>query len=89
MKILLQTHSLNLGKNCIIIVEIDFVTRFNNEITVIEVKSTNGNSKSLNEILTNKKYNVNSNFKLINGNIGNNNKIQTIPLYMAFLINED
>lgn len=70
-------------------VEIDFVTRFNNEITVIEVKSTNGNSKSLNEILTNKKYNVNSNFKLINGNIGNNNKIQTIPLYMAFLINED
>ncbi len=67
--------------------EIDFVTEKNGELTVIEVKSNDGRAKSLNEILTNKnKYKVTSNYKLINGNIGNNGLIQTIPLYMAFLI---
>ncbi len=67
--------------------EIDFVTRYSDKVTLIEVKSTNGNSKSLKEILTNKdKYNVDFAIKLIDGNIGNNNNIYTIPLYMAFLI---
>ncbi len=66
---------------------IDFVTRFNNNITLIEVKSNNGNAKSLKEILNNKdRYNINSNFKLTNTNIGITNGINTIPLYMAFLI---
>ena len=31
--------------------EIDFVTRYNNELTLIEVKSNNGNAKSLKEVL--------------------------------------
>ena len=67
--------------------EIDFVTRFKNELTVIEVKSNNGNAKSLKEILNNKnKYNISSNFKLADTNIGTTNGINTIPLYMAFLI---
>lgn len=67
--------------------EIDFVTRYNDELTLIEVKVKNGNSKALNEILTNKeKYNVTSNFKLANSNIGSSKGINTIPLYMAFLI---
>lgn len=67
--------------------EIDFVTRYNNELTLIEVKSNNGNAKSLKEILNNKdKYDVNSNFKLADTNIGTSNGINTIPLYMAFLI---
>lgn len=67
--------------------EIDFVTRFNNELTLIEVKSNNGNAKSLKEILNNKnKYNISSNFKLAVTNIGTTNGINTIPLYMAFLI---
>lgn len=67
--------------------EIDFVTRYNNELTLIEVKSSNGNTKSLKEVLNNKdKYNVKSNFKLGNANIGTTNGINTIPLYMAFLI---
>ena len=67
--------------------EIDFVTRYNNELTLIEVKSNNGNAKALKEILNNKdKYNINGNFKLADSNIGTTNGINTIPLYMAFLI---
>ena len=67
--------------------EIDFVTMYDHEVTAIEVKATNGNSKSLKSVLGNyAKYHVKSNFKLIDGNIGTENGINTIPLYMAFLI---
>ena len=67
--------------------EIDFVTMYDQEVTAIEVKATNGNSKSLRSILGNyEKYHVKGNFKLIDGNIGSKNGINTIPLYMAFLI---
>lgn len=67
--------------------EIDFITNFENELTLIEVKANNNNAKSLKEVLTNKtKYNINKAIKLIDGNIGNVNNIFTIPLYMAFLI---
>ena len=67
--------------------EIDFVTRYNNELSLIEVKSNNGNAKSLKEILNNKdKYDISSNFKLADTNIRTTNGINTIPLYMAFLI---
>lgn len=67
--------------------EIDFFEIINNELTLVEVKSTNGNSKSLKEVLNNKKYNnVSKAVKLIDGNIGYINNIYTIPLYMAFLL---
>lgn len=67
--------------------EVDFITRYNDKLTLIEVKATNGNSKSLKELLNNKeKYNIDSAIKLIDGNIGKSNKIYTIPLYMAYLI---
>lgn len=63
------------------------MTRNNNELTLIEVKSNNDNAKSLKEILNNKdKYDINSNFKLADTNIGTTNGINTIPLYIAFLI---
>lgn len=53
----------------------------------IDFTSNNGNAKSLKEILNNKdKYNISSNFKLADTNIGTTNGINTIPLYMAFLI---
>lgn len=68
--------------------EIDFVTKVNNELTLIEVKATNGSTKSLNDILSkHDKYHVNSAIKLVNGNIGYKNGIYTIPHYLAFLIN--
>lgn len=67
--------------------EIDFVEIINNELTLVEVISTNGNSKSLKEVLNNKKYNnLSKAVKLIDGNIGYINNIYTIPLYMAFLL---
>lgn len=67
--------------------EIDFISRINDELTLIEVKASNGNAKSLKEVLENKqKYNVCSAVKLIDGNIGSAKNILTIPLYMAFLL---
>jgi len=42
---------------------------------------------SLKEILKSDKYDVDKGFKLIYGNISVQDKIVTIPLYMAFLIN--
>lgn len=69
--------------------EIDFITMFNNKLTPIEVKSTNGNAKSLKTILTDNNYKVDFAIKLIDGNIGYANNILTIPLYLGFLINEE
>ncbi|MBQ9520288.1 MAG: ATP-binding protein [Acholeplasmatales bacterium] len=66
--------------------EVDFVSKYDNELVVIEVKAKNGNAKSLREILTNDKYDVNKGYKLIDGNISTQDKVVTIPLYMAFLI---
>lgn len=67
--------------------EIDFVEIIGNELTLVEVKSTNGNSKSLKEVLNNEKYNnISKAVKLIDGNVGYINNIYTIPLYMAFLL---
>ena len=66
--------------------EIDFVSKYNDELTLIEVKARNGNAKSLKEILKNEKYDVNKGYKLIDGNISIHDKIVTIPLYMAYLI---
>lgn len=68
--------------------EIDFVTRYNKKITLIEVKATNGNTKSSKTILEdNVKYpNVNQMIKLCESNISCNDKCMTIPYYLAFLI---
>ena len=42
---------------------------------------------TISDILNNKdKYDISSNFKLAEANIGTTNGINTIPLYMAFLI---
>lgn len=66
--------------------EIDFVTKYEKEVALVEVKATNNKAKSLSYILSNDKYGIKTNFKLVNGNIGNNGLIYTYPLYMAFLI---
>ena len=69
-------------------IEIDFISKYLDELTLIEVKATNNKAKALKEVINNKvKYNVNLAFKLIDGNINVNNNIINIPLYMAFLIN--
>ena len=67
--------------------EIDFVTTNKAKPTLIEVKAANNASKSLTNILKNNpEFN---NYKLIYGNVGTANNINTLPLYMAFLIKDN
>jgi len=67
--------------------EIDFVTYINNEITLIEVKANSGNTKSARTILDDDNYKfVNKCIKLSAKNIGDNNKIFTVPYYLSYLL---
>lgn len=67
--------------------EIDFVMKYEREITICEVKAKNGNSKSLRTVLENKdKYNVKKAIKIGDYNIGDSNDILTIPFYLTFAL---
>ena len=68
--------------------EIDFITKYNKELYLIEVKSTNGNTKSSKTVLSdNIKYPYANNLiKLGECNIGQKDNILTIPYYLAFLL---
>ena len=67
--------------------EIDFVSKVNNELTLIEVKANNGDTKSLKDILSKKDvYNIDNAIKLIHGNIGYSNGIYSMPHYLSFLL---
>lgn len=67
--------------------EIDFVMRYQGQCTLVEVKSSTGNTKSTKTILSHpEKYHVNNAIKLGNYNVGRSGKILTLPLYMAFLL---
>lgn len=68
--------------------EIDFVTKYNKKITLIEVKAKNGNTKSAKTILADKKTypHVEGLIKLCSRNIGEANNILTIPYYMVYLL---
>lgn len=64
--------------------EIEFVISKDSDIIPIEVKSTNGATLSLNEML--KRPDIKFGYKLISGNVGvADNKI-TLPLYMAMFL---
>lgn len=67
--------------------EIDFVTRYKGECTLIEVKANNGNFKSVKTILANhEKYHVEKAIKLGDVNVGTAPQTLVLPLYMAFLL---
>lgn len=69
--------------------EIDFVMRYKGKCTLVEVKATNGNTKSTRTVLNNTdKYHVDLAIKLGDYNIGRTDKILTLPSYMAFLLKE-
>ena len=69
--------------------EIDFVIRYKGECQLIEVKATSGNTKSTKTILKHpEKYHVKSAIKLGDYNVGDAGEILTLPLYMAFLLQE-
>ena len=69
--------------------EIDFVIRYKGKCTLIEVKATTGNAKSLKTVLKNyDKYHIDQAIKLGNYNIGRSGPILTLPLYLGFLLDE-
>ena len=69
--------------------EVDFVIRYKGECTLVEVKTSSGNTKSTKTILAHpEKYHVNSAIKLGDYNVGKSGEILTLPLYMAFLLTE-
>lgn len=69
--------------------ECDFIIRYKNKPTIVEVKANTGNSASINNILSNyDKYHVDSVIKLGNYNIGRSNNILTLPTYLGFLLTE-
>lgn len=69
--------------------EVDFVIRYRGECTLVEVKAASGNTKSTKTILRHpEKYHVYHAIKLGDYNVGCSEQILTLPLYMAFLLNE-
>ncbi|MCM1153804.1 MAG: ATP-binding protein [Roseburia sp.] len=67
--------------------EVDFVIRYKGECTIIEIKATTGNAKSMKTILNHlEKYHVKRAIKLGDYNIGRAGQILTLPSYMAFLL---
>lgn len=69
--------------------EVDFVIRYRGECTLVEVKAATGNTKSTKTILRHpEKYHIYHAIKLGDYNVGCTEQILTLPLYMAFLLNE-
>ena len=69
--------------------EVDFVIRYRGECILLEVKATNGNTKSTKTILAHpEKYHVTKAVKLGDYNIGHQGQILTMPHYMAFFLME-
>lgn len=69
--------------------EIDFVLRYKGECTLLEVKATTGNAKSLRTVLNApERYHVKRALKLGAYNVGRAGNVLTLPLYMGFLLRE-
>ena len=67
--------------------EEDFFLRTKHNLVPIEVKSTNGNSKSLQTLINSDKYgDITWGIKLIKGNIGYVNNVLTLPYFCSFLL---
>ncbi len=69
--------------------EIDFVTRYKGECTLVEVKANNGNTKSTKTVLAHpEKYHVSHAIKFGDVNIGCTENMLVLPSYMAFLLDK-
>ena len=70
--------------------ELDFLVRYKGECVVLEVKAKTGKTKSLRTVLKNKNiYHINNAIKLGKYNVGREEEVLTIPLYMGFLIKDE
>ena len=69
--------------------EEDFFVRDTDSLIPVEVKAKNGNSKSLNTLIKSDSYpDIKYGIKLIDGNVGIEEKIRTFPHYLVFLLRE-
>lgn len=67
--------------------EEDFFIRTADALIPVEVKATNGKSKSLRTLIDNDKYtDIRYGIKLTGGNIGYENDIYTFPYFCTFLL---
>lgn len=70
-------------------VELDFLIRYKGECVPVECKATTGNAKSMRTVLKHpEKYHVANGLKLGDYNVGSNEQLLTLPMYMAFLLTE-
>lgn len=70
-------------------IELDFLMRSKGQCIPIECKATTGNAKSMRTVLEHpEKYHVDFAIKLGDYNVGMKDKLLTLPMYMAFLLNE-
>lgn len=70
-------------------IELDFLMRHKGRCTPVECKATTGNAKSLRTVLNHpEKYKVEMAVKLGDYNVGMKDNLLTLPMYMAFLLNE-
>ncbi len=69
--------------------EVDFVIRYQGTSTLVEVKAATGYVKSTKTILNHpEKYHVGGAVKLGDYNVGQNENILSLPLYMGFLMKQ-
>ena len=69
--------------------EEDFFVRTQHSLVPVEVKATNGSSKSLATLIDSDKYvDIKFGVKLCNGNVGYNGKFYTFPYFCAFLLKQ-
>lgn len=69
--------------------EIDFVIRYKGKAALVEVKASNGNTKSMKQVLYNHdKYHVDQALKLADAQVGRNGNVLTLPLYMGAFLTE-
>lgn len=67
--------------------EMDFFLRCGNELVPIEVKGENARAKSLRTLIASEHYkDISWGIKLVNGNVGFENQILTLPQWSAFLL---
>lgn len=68
-------------------VEMDFMVRDTNSLIPVEVKSTDGATKSLNNLIGKDKYkDIKYGIKFAERNIGFNGKFYTFPYFLSFLL---
>ncbi|MCQ2515231.1 MAG: ATP-binding protein [Saccharofermentans sp.] len=65
--------------------ELDFIIQKNGNVVPIEIKSGNTRAKSLNNIID-KREEISIAYKFVDGNVGLENKVLTLPLYMLMFV---